>query len=263
MPVFVRVRDRDVFVVDVGVGDLPVVLHSGWIGTWEDWLPQIEALSRVTRVIAYDHRGTGRTVATPDEITHDGLVRDLFDLLDVTGIHRCVVGGFSSGASVVTDAITARPDRFAGVLLMCPVFPDPDPNFLSLLDSDLDGTIELFLDLCFPEAAHRDVSSTRRWAHSVLHQSSAENAVQLMLALQAAHAMDQYAPVALPTAIVMGSDDPMSNENHLGAWTRLFPDARVTTIPRAGHIVAFTAPDAVNRAFLDLVNGIDMAEPLT
>jgi aminoacrylate hydrolase len=253
--VFVRVRDRDLFVVDVGVGELPVVLHSGWIGTWEDWLPQIQALSRLTRVIAYDHRGTGRTVATPADITHEALVQDLFDLLDVCGVRRCVIGGFSSGSSIVVDAVTARPELFAGALLMCPAFMDaaPGPGFVASIQNDFDSHIEGFLDLCFPEAAHRDVAQVRRWAHSVLHQSPPENAVQLMHALRAPKAMAEYEPLPLPTAIVMGADDPLSNEAALPSWTKLFPNAVTTVVPEVGHIAAFTAADAVSRPLLDLV----------
>jgi pimeloyl-ACP methyl ester carboxylesterase len=207
-------------------------------------------------VIGYDHRGTGRTVATPDEITHDDLVHDLFALLDRAGIRRCVLGGFSSGASVVVDAVTAEPDRFAGLLLMCPVFLEPGSEVTPLPEAEFDSTIESFLDLCFPEAAHRDVSSVRRWAHSVLHQSSAENATQLMLALQGSQPMADYRPLTHPAAIVIGADDPMSNESDLEGWTRLFPGARVPAIPEAGHIVAFTAADEVNRALLDLVESV-------
>jgi pimeloyl-ACP methyl ester carboxylesterase len=256
--VFVRFREHEMFVVDVGVGDLPVVLHSGWIGTWEDWLPQVEALSRVTRVIAYDHRGTGRTAASPAHIAHEELVRDVFGVLEASDIDRCVVGGFSSGASVVVDAVTARPDVFAGALLMCPVFvdDDPGPNFVASLENDFARTIESFLDACFPEAGRRDVTSVRQWARSVLHQSPPENAVQLMYALRASKPMSAYEPLPLPTAIVMGADDPMSSPVDLPSWTELFPNATTTVIPDTGHIAAFTAADEVNRPFLDLVDRV-------
>lgn len=253
---FLTVGGRDMFVVDVGRGEVPVVLHSGWIGTWEDWLPQVEAISRLTRVIAYDHRGTGRTAAAPEQITHGALVQDLFDLLDVVGVRRCLLGGFSSGSTVVLDAVTQRPEMFAGLLLMCPVVPEPHPDFLALLGTDFDRAIEVFLDRCLPEAAHRDVGSVRRWAHSVLHQSSAEQAVQLMHALQPAQPLGQYPPRTLAAAIVMGADDPMSNRTHLDAWRAVFPKASTTLIPGTGHIAAFTASSGVNAPFLELVRRV-------
>jgi pimeloyl-ACP methyl ester carboxylesterase len=176
----------------------------------------------------------------------------------MSGAGRCVVGGFSSGASVVVDAVSARPDVFTGALLMCPAFVDepPGPGFVAALQNDFDSAIEGFLDLCFPEAAHRDVAGVRRWAHSVLHQSPPENAVQLLHALRAPKKMAEYEPLALPTAIVMGADDPMSSPEDLPSWTRLFPNAEATVIADAGHIVAFTAADAVNRPFLELVRRV-------
>ncbi len=253
---FLEIDGRQVFAVDAGRGEVPVVLHSGWIGTWEDWLPQVEALSRVTRVVAYDHRGAGRSPCAPEAITLDALVADLVGVLDAAGIDRCVVGGFSSGSSVVLEALNRVPARFLGCILMCPVDPDPDPRFMALLARDFDAAMHAFLDLCLPEAAERDVASVRRWAWDVLHQSGPDEAARLMEVLRAPPDRATRRPSTVPGAIVVGAADPMSDASTLPRWQALLPQAPATVVPDAGHLAAFTAAHAVNAPMLELVSGL-------
>lgn len=255
-----RVIDgRSILVVDVGAGELPVVLHSGWIGSWEDWLPQVEALSRRTRVVAFDHRGAGRSPVAADQISRDALVEDLFAVLADAGIERCVLGAFSSGAAVVLQAAAERPQTVAGIALMCPVFPEATADFEALLAADFDAGIDAFLDLCLPEARHRDVSAVRRWASDVLHQSGPEQAVRLLQTMRPAGAAEEIAPLEVPGVIVIGAEDPMSDEGTLPRWTRLLPRARTEVVPRAGHLVAFTDPAPVNAALVALLDELGAA----
>ncbi len=253
---FLEIDGRQVFAVDAGRGEVPVVLHSGWIGTWEDWLPQVEALSRVTRVVAYDHRGAGRSPCAPEAITLDARVADLLGVLDAAGIERCVVGGFSSGSSVVLEALNRESARFLGCILMCPVNPDPNPGFMALLEQDFDAAMHAFLDLCLPEAAERDVASVRRWGWDVLHQSGPEQAVRLMEVLRAPADRATRQPSTVPGVIVVGQADPMSDASALPGWQALLPQATATVVPGAGHLAAFTAAAAVSAPMLELVSDL-------
>jgi pimeloyl-ACP methyl ester carboxylesterase len=243
---FLDVDGARLFTVDVGVGDLPVVLHSGWIGTWEDWLPQIEALSRDTRVVAYDHRGTGRSLSPPEDITRERLMSDLLAVMDAKGIERCVLGGFSSGSSLVLEVASREPERFAGVVLMCPALPGEDLGFETLLRDDFATAIEGFIDLCLPEAAERDVTALRHWASTLLHQAGAEQAVALLRVLRLPAGVTSLTPVTLPSMIVMGAADPLSNASHLDEWQQILPIAEVVLLPGIGHLAAFTATGNVN-----------------
>jgi pimeloyl-ACP methyl ester carboxylesterase len=117
---FIGIGGRQVFMVDLGAGGLPFVAHSGWVGTWEDWEPPLAALSRTRRAVGFDHRGAGRTGGEPEHISFSALVDDLVALLDGLGITRCALGGFSNGNRVVQEAVARQPDRYAGLVLMCP-----------------------------------------------------------------------------------------------------------------------------------------------
>jgi pimeloyl-ACP methyl ester carboxylesterase len=252
--VFERVNGRNPFVVDAGSGDPPLVLHSGWIGTWEDWLPQLEAVSRRRRVIAFDHRGTGRSAAAVEDISFDALVDDVFALLDALDISTCVLGGFSSGTAIVHQAILRDPQRFQGLVLMCPNAAEgrPDQQFVNLLRTDFDAAISGFLDGCLPEALTRDVGDVRRWASDVLHQSQPEQAVRLMEIMRPQAPLTAL-PAELPGLVIIGSQDLFSPPSSADRWKAILPQALVHIVEGAGHIVAFTGAASVNNALIDFL----------
>ncbi|HEV7192959.1 MAG TPA: alpha/beta fold hydrolase [Jatrophihabitantaceae bacterium] len=170
--------------MDVGAGDDAVVLHSGWIGTWEDWAPQLSALSRGQRVVAFDHRGVGRTPCETGEFGVDRLAEDLLEVIETLEVGRCVLGGFSTGSQVLQRALSQAPDQFCALILMCPSGDAaPDAAFLDMLRSDFDTAIDMFVQACLPEAVHEDVAAVRKWvavdwadangqAVAVLHRGS-------------------------------------------------------------------------------------------
>jgi pimeloyl-ACP methyl ester carboxylesterase len=101
----------------------PIVLCHGITCAIRYWAPQIADLSRDHRVIAFDHRGHGRSgVPMPGGYTLDLLGADLDAVLDATlrPGERAVIAGHSMGGVAVTswarrypDAVTRRADAVA------------------------------------------------------------------------------------------------------------------------------------------------------
>ena len=61
---FIPVDDARLYTLAFGPTTTPALLAlSGWIGSWEDWAGPLSLLSEDRRVISYDHRGSGATVA--------------------------------------------------------------------------------------------------------------------------------------------------------------------------------------------------------
>lgn len=240
---FVEVAGRQVFVVDLGEGGfLPFVAHSGWIGTWEDWEPQLAVLGRTRRAVGFDHRGAGRTGGDAASLTLESLVEDLEALLDALGVSRCVLGGFSSGSRVVQEAILRQPDRYAGLVLLCPhETAQANEGFIGLLQRDFAAGIEAFLDRCLPEP---DSDHVRRWGRDVLHQSGAEQAVALLRSLSGPTvASERPQELSLPTLVVQGDADPLSPVGYGEALVAALPRARQVVVP-GGHLIAQTQPQA-------------------
>ena len=105
-----------VFALSVGAGPRTIPAHSGWIGNFEDWIATLAPLSERWRTVVYDHRGAGETVVSPERISHEALVDDVFRVMDAMGIERCVMAGFSRGSVTALRAVMRSPERFDGLL---------------------------------------------------------------------------------------------------------------------------------------------------
>jgi pimeloyl-ACP methyl ester carboxylesterase len=96
---FVEIEDAKIYTVAFGPAAAPVLLGiGGWIGSWELWAEPFAVLSQHWRTVAYDHRGTGATMAPVESITFERLVYDIFAVMDALKIERCVLAAESAGA---------------------------------------------------------------------------------------------------------------------------------------------------------------------
>lgn len=118
------VRDDVSLHYDVyGDGPVTVVLLPTWsIVDSRAWKAQVPFLSRHFRVITFDGRGSGRSgrprgiAAFADtEYTADALT-----VLDATSTDRCVLVGFSCGATWAVHVAAAQPDRVQGIFAIGP-----------------------------------------------------------------------------------------------------------------------------------------------
>ncbi len=71
------------------------------------------------RVLAYDHRGLGRSTTGPDAATMADFGTDLLALLDHVGWDRCLAVGVSFGGMVLQEAASTAPERFERIVLAC------------------------------------------------------------------------------------------------------------------------------------------------
>ena len=85
-----------------GSEDAPsLILSSGLGGSASYWKPNIAALAEHFRVIAYDHRGTGRSDrALPNVVTVDDFADDILALMNALGVERVGIIGHAAGAEV-------------------------------------------------------------------------------------------------------------------------------------------------------------------
>lgn len=97
---FVDISGNRLLALSFGSGPRTFFAHSGWLGTWEDWIPTLSHLSASWRTVAFDHRGTGESTVPVDLITRDALVDDLFRVMDEFNVEKCVLGGFSAGTVI-------------------------------------------------------------------------------------------------------------------------------------------------------------------
>ena len=82
---FIENKGAQLYTVTFGSGPHTILAHGGWIGSWELWTEPFAYLSKTWRTVAYDHRGSGVTMAPVDSITMENMVSDIFAVMDCAG----------------------------------------------------------------------------------------------------------------------------------------------------------------------------------
>ena len=125
---FVTLRGQRIHYEDTGGAGLSLVLSHGFLYDTSMFDAQVRQLRPHHRVITWDQRGHGTTVATADPFSYWDSADDLAALLDHLGIKRAVAGGMSQGGFISLRFALRYPDRTAGLVLIDTQAGTEDPD---------------------------------------------------------------------------------------------------------------------------------------
>ena len=113
-----RVNGADLYYESTGEG-VPLVLCHEFAGDLRAWEPQVRALARRYRVVAWNYRGypPSDVPEEPDAYSPDGLVADLLGLLDGLGLDRVHLAGLATGGNLVLNFAIAHPSRARSLIV--------------------------------------------------------------------------------------------------------------------------------------------------
>lgn len=114
-------------------GAPPLILSSGLGGSASYWAPNIAALAAHFHVIAYDHRGTGRSDRALPNVD---LAGDIVALMDSLGIARAHIIGHAAGAAAALMLARDCPQRLDRLVLVNG-WGQPDPHFARCFEARL------------------------------------------------------------------------------------------------------------------------------
>ncbi|OYY90188.1 MAG: pyrimidine utilization protein D [Sphingomonas sp. 28-66-16] len=240
----------------------PLILSSGLGGSASYWRPNIPALAKRYRIIAYDHRGTGRSDrALPETTSVEAMSADVLALMDALGIDQADFIGHALGGMIGIET-TIRTTRIRKLVVVngwrqlsahtrrCfdvrlallrhsgpeaylraqPLFLFP-PDWIAAHDSELDAEASHQL-ASFPgaETVEKRIAAVRAYAPDLIDHSA--TAFWLVIAARD----DMLVPVqsALDVAAPIG-------------W------ARTATFDWGGHACNVTDPDRFNAVIVDFL----------
>ena len=109
---------------DIGRGNKTILLLHGWISTHRVFARAVPAISREARCITYDHRGHGNSRGeTRELVTMDTLARDLNEFITGLDLHGITLLGWSMGAGVIMNYISAYGCAALRQIILCDMSP--------------------------------------------------------------------------------------------------------------------------------------------
>jgi len=244
---FITVGDAKLYATAFGATTSPTIMGiGGWIGSWELWVEPFAILSQQWRVIAYDHRGAGASIAPVESIAFDRLVDDVCAVLDAYQVESCVLAAESAGALTALGAALKYPQRIRGLVIVDGLYfretPPAKDMFLGGLRLAYPATLDRFIDACVPEP---DSDHIKRWGRQILDRASQAAAIALYLAAGEIDVRDELRHITQPTLIVHGEADaivPVEQAHQLAA---MLPNSRLRVLSGAGHVPTMTRPREV------------------
>jgi pimeloyl-ACP methyl ester carboxylesterase len=246
---FIAVDDARLYTLAFGPRTgTPVLALSGWTGSWEDWAGPLSLLSEDLRVISYDHRGSGATVAPVESITFDRLVDDVFAVLDAHGVDQCILAAMSMGAGVAFGAALRDPSRISGLVLANPISlrggPRESDPFFQALNEDYPQAVDRFVNACVPEP---DSDHIKRWGRQILDRASQDAALALYRMGMSIDLRNDLGRITQPTLIIHGDADLIASLESARWLAETLPNARLVVLEGAGHAPIMTRPHDVAR----------------
>jgi pimeloyl-ACP methyl ester carboxylesterase len=227
----------------------PLVLLNGALDTIEsDWGKHLPAFAARYRVLAYDHRGHGRTSASPVPFSsYDMLVDDLVALLDALEIARARFCGFSDGAITLLYFARRHAERIHSLILAGAQYTN-DERTLALLAKMTPERIPVRL----PEWAAL-LAELHDAHHEPGYWQQLMRQMQPLWPIQPNLTPEQLAEIAAPTLLIAGERDGFGHIDQQVAMRRALPRAELCILPAAGHAVLNDQPDLFQLAALDFL----------
>ena len=260
------VGDVTIEVTQAGDGP-PLLLLHGFTGAAESWAPLQRVLGDRWHTVAPSLLGHGASSAPPDPARYrmEECVADLVALLDLLGLDRIAVLGYSMGGRVALHLALAAPERVAALVLesASPGIVDAEERAERVRadgaladDVERDGIaafvarwerIPLFASQAALPAAARERLRAQRLRSS---PTGLANSLRGMGTGAMTPAWDRLGALRVPVLLVAGALDA----KYLALGRRMaaaVPGARLEVVEGAGHAVHLERPDR----FAALVGG--------
>ncbi len=246
-----------------------VLLSSGLGGVAGYWTPQIAALKRHYRVIAYDQAGTGRARRElPEDHSIEAMADEVLAILDTTRTEACHFVGHALGGLVGLDLARRAPKRLRSLTVV---------NGWARADDHTKRCFEarlLLLKHAGPEAyvraqpiflypaiwlAKNAERAKHEDAHGLAGFQGADTLRRRIGALLRFDATADLAAIELPVFVVASRDDVLVPATKSQELVAEIPGATLHMADWGGHGINVTEPEAFNAWMLDFLGRHDRA----
>ncbi|MEO6918320.1 MAG: pyrimidine utilization protein D [Collimonas sp.] len=240
-----------------------VLLSSGLGGLGSFWRPQLAALVARFRVIVYDQRGTGKSVAElPSDYSIAAMADDVLEIADRVGIAQMHFIGHALGGLVGMQVALQSPQLIRRMIVI---------NGWARADSHTARCFAVRKDLLrdsgvaayvraqpiflypAPWLSANAQSITDEEQHAIAHFPGTANTLARIGALLKFDLSERLATMQVPTLVIAARDDVLVPYTCSEQLAVLLPASRLQLLDSGGH--GFTVTDAAgfNRAAIDFL----------
>ena len=240
-----------------------VLLSSGLGGAAHYWAPQIPALAREFRVIAYDQTGTGRSGGTlPPDYAIADMAAEVAILLDQLGIRKTHFIGHALGGLVGLQLAVDRPERVDRLVLVN-AWAKTHQHTLRcfavrkslLVNTGVAAYVQAQPLFLYPAAwlADRQDWIAEQDAAGIAHFPPTETVLRRIQAIEAFDLTASIPAITAPTLVIATRDDVLVPCTCSIALADQLAQVRLELLDRGGHACNITDPagfDTLVTAFL-------------
>jgi len=252
---YVELPGVKMWFTDSGGAGTPIVLLHANTGTSESWEAQATTFAREGyRVIAFDRRGWGRSLADPATGPQPGSVAgDLDALADHLKLDKFHLVGVAGGGFVSIDYAGWRPERLRSLVVAAST-----GQFAEKEMRDITARVEI-PELRKQDAVYREVGpsyratnleGTKRWMEIDEHARQPGAPAQ---PLRTPNTFAKLGSVTMPVLVMAADADLLAPPALMRAWAAHLKNYEWATVPDSGHAIAWEHPDIFNGHVLAFV----------
>jgi pimeloyl-ACP methyl ester carboxylesterase len=234
----IEINGASLFVEEQGQGDPLVLVHAGLLSSGS-WAGVVPLLAESFRVITFDNRGHGRSTNPSGALSFEQLADDTAALIEVLGLERPFVGGWSDGGEVALQFGLRHPGRaralIAGGTSLEMGSEAAKSEMRAIFHVDNDGVVDLdavageFEQTMLPMLRHSHPRGEQHW------QTIVQQSLTMWLSY-AGLTREQVERITEPVLVVVGDRDeyvPVEEALRLYRW---LPQADLAILPGVSHL---------------------------
>jgi pimeloyl-ACP methyl ester carboxylesterase len=234
-----------------GAGAALVLLHAN-TGNSDIWEGQVGAFSQAGyRVIAFDRRGWGKSLADPASGPQPGTIAgDLDALADHLKLERFHLLGVAGGGFAALDYAAWRPQRLRSLVIGASTGQIADPEiagFAARIEiPELRKLSPVYLEVS-PSYRGADPEGTKRWREIEEHSRQPGSPNQ---PLRTPNTFAKIATIPTPTLVIAADADLLAPPALMRIWAEHVKDHEWAIVGDAGHAMAWERRDQFNAQVL-------------
>lgn len=241
-----------------GPENAPVLMISNSLGSnlhmWDD---QIPALSKHFRIVRYDSRGHGKSVAPAGPYSLEQLGKDALAILDALGVKKAHWMGLSKGGAVGQWLLLNAPDRIERAVLAntAAQFGSADAwndRLRIVREQGMAGLVQAVIDRWFTKEFQQKAPEAIARIKAGFEKTPADGYAACMAALRDLDLRDVIRNIRNQVLVIVGKHDPATPPEAGRLIADTIPGARLVELD-AAHLSNIEAADAFNKAVVDFL----------